>query len=260
MNESEFLSLAERSIGELGLELSLDTGRPFVAAVGVLMVDNPREFGRAVVARLRHRLGDAWGDLLDDGAAILNPPESAPHGLPRGSFRAHFETLGLERLAASHPYRVAMGSFINGAASYVMPLAERSISELGLELCSDTKRPFVVAVGVMIADNAREFARAVVVPLRRSLGASRGDLVDDGGPHQSTPAGAPIGLQCDRVKAYLEALGVEMLASNHPYRVAMGSFIKTAADIFAQGIAEQLRAELGDEWEQRVEEHVNGCN
>jgi hypothetical protein len=81
MNESEFLSLAERSIGELGLELSLDTGRPFVAAVGVLMVDNPREFARAVVARLRHRLGDAWGDLLDDGAAILNPPDS-PMGYP----------------------------------------------------------------------------------------------------------------------------------------------------------------------------------
>ena len=260
MNESEFLSLAERSIGELGLELSLDTGRPFVAAVGVLMVDNPREFARAVVARLRHRLGDAWGDLLDDGAAILNPPEIAPHGLPRGSFKAHFETHGLERLASSHPYRVAMGGFIKGAASYVMPLAERSINELGLELCSDTKRPFVMAVGVMIADNAPGFARAVVVPLRRSLGASWGDLADDGDTRQSPPESAPSGPQCARVKAYLEALGVEMLASNHPYRVAMGSFIKTAADIFAQGIAEQLRAELGDEWEQRVEEHVNGCN
>ena len=33
MNESEFLSLAERSIGELGLELSLDTGRPFVSPI-----------------------------------------------------------------------------------------------------------------------------------------------------------------------------------------------------------------------------------
>ena len=36
MNESDVLSLAERSIGELGLELSLDTGRPFVAAVPVV--------------------------------------------------------------------------------------------------------------------------------------------------------------------------------------------------------------------------------
>jgi hypothetical protein len=143
-----------------------------------------------------------------------------------------------------------MGGFIKGAASYVMPLAERSINELGLELCSDTKRPFVMAVGVMIADNAPELARAVVVPLRRSLGASWGDLVDDGGPHQSSPAG-PQRPAVRPGQAYLEALGVEMLASNHPYRVAMGSFIKTAADVFAQGIAEQLRAELGDEWEQQ---------
>ena len=118
MNESDVLSLAERSIGELGLELSQDTGRPFVAAMGVLMADNAPEFARAVVARLRHRLGDAWGDLLDDGAAILNPPESAPHGQPRGSFKAHFETHGLERLAASHPYRVAMGGFITGRRAH----------------------------------------------------------------------------------------------------------------------------------------------
>jgi hypothetical protein len=249
MNESEFLSLAECSIGELGLELSLDTGRPFVAAVGVLMVDNPREFARAVVARLRHRLGDAWGDLLDDGAAILNPRDS-PHGLPRGSFKAHFETHGLERLASSHPYRVAMGGFIKGAASYVMPLAERSINELGLELCSDTKRPFVVAVGVMIADNAPELARAVVVPLRRSRGL-RGAILWTMAARTKAHRPAPQRPAVRPGQAYLEALGVEMLASNHPYRVAMGSFIKTAADVFAQGIAEQLRAELGDEWEQQ---------
>ena len=260
MNESDVLSLAERSIGELGLELSLDTGRPFVAAVGVLMADNAREFARAVVARLRHRLGDAWGDLLDDGAASLSPPVHDSNGLQGGSFKAHFEVLGVEQLAESPPYRVAIGSFIKGAASYVMPLAERSINELGLELCSDTKRPFVVAVGVMLATNASELARAVVVPLRQSLGASWGDLVDDGDTRHNPPASAPSGPQCARVKAYLEALGVELLASNHPYRVAMGGVIKTAADVFAQGIAEQLRAELGDEWEQRVEEHVNGCN
>jgi len=260
MNESDVLSLAERSIGELGLELSLDTGRPFVAAVGVLMTDNAREFARAVVARLRHHLGASWGDLLDDGAASLSPPVHDSNGLQGGSFKAHFETMGVERLAASHPYRVAMGGFIKGAASYVMPLAERSISELGLELCLDTKRPFVSAVGAVLADNAGEFARAVVVPLRQSLGASWGDLVDDGGANQAPPASVPSGLQCARLEAYLEALGVELLASNHPYRVAMGGVIKTAADVFAQGIAEQLRAELGDEWEQRVEEHVNGCN
>lgn len=257
MNESDVLSLAERSIGELGIELSFDTGRPFVAAVGVLMTDNAREFARAVVARLRHHMGAAWGDLLDDGATRLSSPVHDSNVLQGGSFKAHFETLGVEQLAESPPYRVAIGSLIKGAASYVMPLAERSISELGLELCLDTKRPFVSAVGAVLADNAHEFARAVVVPLRQGLGASWSDLVDDGGTNQAPPAS---GLQCARVKAYLEALGVELLASNHPYRVAMGGVIKTAADVFAQGIAEQLRAELGDEWEQRVEEHVNGCN
>lgn len=253
MNESDVLSLAEREIRDLGKGLGFDHERPFVAALGVLMADNAREFARIVVARFRCRLGAVWGELVDDGDASQGHPAGAPV-----SFKAHFETLAVEQLASDPSYRVAMGGFIKGAASYVMPLAERSINQLGLELCLSTKPPFVAAVGAIVADNARELARAVVETLRRSLGDSWGDLVADGDTSQSPPTNAPSEPQHARLTAYLVTLGVELLASNHPYRVAMGGFIKNAANVFAQGIAEQLRAELGDDWEQRVEERVNG--
>jgi hypothetical protein len=62
----------------------------------------------------------------------------------------------------------------------------------------------------------------------------------------------------DQLAGFVELLAIELTASKHPLRVAVGMILKANTGPFSELLTNQFESVFGDEWENKLREAVHG--
>ncbi len=62
----------------------------------------------------------------------------------------------------------------------------------------------------------------------------------------------------EQLAGYVESLAIELTASKHPLRVAVGMILKANTGPFSELLTNQFESVFGDEWENKLKEAVHG--